>query len=362
MANTKKPVIPFQQVLNFLLDMNKPFPPVHYHRFSDLSGNELNQFKEIWPKVDPDRRLAIAEDLEELVESDTLVSFDELAKFALEDSDPRVRATAVRIFWENEDPWLAGTFIKMMEKDADDVVRASAAAALGLFIYLGEMDKISPLLKKRVEDSLFAVHQGSDVPLVRRRALESLGYSSRQEVGPLLKAALKSHDTEWRASALFAMGRSADDQWSPTILQKLSDSDMEVQLEAVRAAGQLELVSAREPLLRMLDQTDELDEDVRMAAIWSLSQIGGENVRAVLEHMQEETEDEDEADFIELAIDNLALVQDIPGIGMFDPLAGLDLEGHARVVDLSEQENDGYENGDEADEDLPPEEDRDQVD
>ncbi len=362
MAKSKKPVYSFQQILSFMLDMNRPFSPVHYHRFSDLSGNELNQFKESWPKVDPDRRLAIAEDLEELVESDTLVSFDDLAKFLLEDSDPRVRATAVRILWENEDPRLAGTFIHMMEKDADDVVRASAAAALGLFIYLGEMDKISPLLKQRVENSLFAVHQGADVALVRRRALESLGYSSREEVGPLLKAALKSHDTEWKASALFAMGRSADDQWSPTILQRLSDPDMEVQLEAVRAAGQLELASAREPLLRMLNQAEELDEDVRMAAIWSLSQIGGENVRAILELMQEKAEDEDEADFIELAIDNLALVQDIPGFGMFDPLAGLDLEGHARIVDLSEQENDGFDDGDELEEDLPSEEDRDQVD
>jgi hypothetical protein len=84
-----------------------------------------------------------------------------------------------------------------------------------------------------------------------------------------------------------------------------------------------------------------------MATIWSLSQIGGEEVRSVLEHLQEETEDEDEADYIELAIDNLALVQDIPGFGMFDPFAGLDLEGHARIVDLSEQESDDDEDEEE---------------
>jgi HEAT repeat protein len=347
MAKTKKPVIPFQQVLDLLLDMDKPFPPVHFRRFSDLSGNSLAQFKETWPKVNPDRRFAIVEDLEELVESDTLVSFDELAEIGLADSDPRVRATSMRILWENEDSRLAPIFLNMMEKDADDVVRASAAAALGLFVYLGELEKISPLLLKKVEDRLLLVHKGTELALVRRRALESLGYSSREEVAPLLKAALKSNDTEWKASALFAMGRSANEQWEPTILQKLDDSDVEVQLEAVRAAGQLEMHSAREPLLKRLEQAETLDEDVRMATIWSLSQIGGEEVRSVLEHLQEETEDEDEADYIELAIDNLALVQDIPGFGMFDPFAGLDLEGHARIVDLSEQESDDDEDEEE---------------
>ena len=361
MAKTQKPIIPFQQVVNHLLDMNKPFPPVHLHRFSDLSGNDLAQFKETWPKVDSNRRLAIAEDLEELAESDTLVSFDELAKIGLEDTDARVRATALRILWENEDPQLATIFINMMEKDTDDVVRASAAAALGLFVYSGELEKISPLLKKRVEESLFSVQKGPDLALVRRRALESLGYSSREEIVPLLKAALNSNDTEWKASAIFAMGRSADEQWAPTILQKLEDSDVEVQLEAVRAAGQMELDSARETLLKMLSQAEDLDEDVRMATIWALSQIGGEDVRSVLEHLQTEAEDEDEADYIEFAIDNLALAQDIPGFGMFDPLAGLDLEGHARIVDLSEQESDDFEESD-LTEDLPPEEDQDQVD
>jgi HEAT repeat protein len=244
----------------------------------------------------------------------------------------------------------------MMEKDPDEVVRASAAAALGLFVYLGELEKISPALKAKVENALLKVHTGSDQPLVRRRALESLGYSSREEVSDLLKKALKSSDTEWKASALFAMGRSADDeQWGATVLQRIHDSEPEVQLEAVRAAGQLELKTARAPLLKMIDQRDSLDEDVRMAAIWSLSQIGGEDVRPALEKLVNEAEDDDEADFIELAIDNLALVQDIPGFGMFDPLSGLDLEGHARIVDLSEQENDLGEDGD-GDEDALSEE------
>jgi HEAT repeat protein len=80
-----------------------------------------------------------------------------------------------------------------------------------------------------------------------------------------------------------------------------------IRTEAARAAGELELASARQSLLGLL-QDDE--EDVRMAAIWSLSQIGGRGVREALEEIQEETEDEDEAEYLENALDNLAFTED----------------------------------------------------
>jgi hypothetical protein len=47
------------------------------------------------------------------------------------------------------------------------------------------------------------------------------------------------------------------------------------------------------------------DDELRMAVVWSLSQIGGEDVRETLENMLEECEDDEEAGVIEEAIDNL---------------------------------------------------------
>ncbi len=54
----------------------------------------------------------------------------------------------------------------------------------------------------------------------------------------------------------------------------------------------------------MLEEGVE-DDEVRMAVIWALSKIGGEDVRETLEQLMEETDDEDEAELIEEAIDNL---------------------------------------------------------
>ena len=334
MAKNKKEVVPFSQVLDALLNEKKPFPPVHLHRFSDLMGSDLADFKKIWSKLKAERRLSLLEDLEVLSETDTVVSFDDVAKHALLDVDAQVRATALRLLWECDDAKLIPTFMSMLEKDSEPFVRASAATALGLFIYKGELDEIPADVLKKIEDCLIAVEAGSDLPVVRRRALESLGYSSRSEVPGLLKAAYDSNDGEWQASALFAMGRSASERWERTVLDCLDALETEVQLEAIRAAGQLELESARHVLIEKLDDLENLDEEIRMATAWSLSQIGGNNVREVLERLIENTEDEDEADYYDLALENLQFIAEAPGYGMLD-LSAANIEEHTRVVDLN---------------------------
>jgi HEAT repeat protein len=60
------------------------------------------------------------------------------------------------------------------------------------------------------------------------------------------------------------------------------------------------------------------DADVRTSAIWSLSQIGGEGVREVLEQMHEETDEEEEAGFIESALENLSFTEDMELFSLID--------------------------------------------
>ena len=337
MAKTKKIQVPFKQVIADLLDNSKPFSPTHLHRFSDIDPADLASVRLAWPQVPADRRLSLLEDLEDLSDSDTLVSFDDLARFALEDNDPRVRAAAIRLLWESEDARLIPIFIKLMRSDSDETVRATAAGGLGLFVYLGEVEVIPEDKLKQVEESLLSIYQGQDKPIVRRRALEALGYSSRDEVPAFMESAYASGDKDWMASALFAMGRSADDRWEKQVLAMLDHPEPDVMLEAIRAAGELELNEARKPLLELVNENEELDVDLRSAAIWSLSQIGGEGVRELFEKLADETEDDDEEFIIEEAIDNLNFKEGVGGLGMFDLIPKID-EEHTHIVDLNEGE------------------------
>jgi hypothetical protein len=85
----------------------------------------------------------------------------------------------------------------------------------------------------------------------------------------------------------------------------------------VRAAGELEAAGARRPLLKIIKSQFEGSE-IRMAAIWSLSKIGGEKVRDTFEKLLEESEDEAELDILDEALENLEFTEGFNKFGMID--------------------------------------------
>lgn len=302
--------ISFQEVVEALLDTNKDFPHHYLPHFSDIDPAALTALLAAWPRVHPVRKRTLLDHLESTARQDTLVSFDDLGRALLNDSDAAVRTRAIRLLSECDDPKLVSNLIKILQNDEDVDARAEAANALGKFVMLGELEEIPEKTHRSAEDALLKNFGGEDDPLVRRRALESLGFSARTEVPTLLDSAYRRADPDWRASALLAMGRSSDDRWQEHVIQTLAHDDPRVQLAAVKAAGELGLASARPILLNLLEDTE--DDDVIAAAIWSLSQIGGEDARAYIEALAAEAEeDEDLQAFLEDALENLAFTEDL---------------------------------------------------
>jgi HEAT repeat protein len=329
--------IPFQELLDALLDEDHPFHPRYLYRLTDLESVDLASLEKTWPRVSVWRRQALLEDLEVIGESDYVLSFEAVGRLGLGDEDPQVRINAIRLLWDFESNDLASIFARMMRADSDAQVRAAAASALGKFVYLGEVDKLPAIKKKDLEESLLEVTRGEDVPLVRRRALEALGYSSLDEIPELIEKAYRSGSRDWLLSALVAMGRSANERWEKRLLPMLENPSTAVRTEAARAAGELELSSARQALLELLQDDDV---DVRAASIWSLSQIGGPGVRDALEALQEETEDDEEVDFLEDALDNLAFTEDIGLFSLIDLDDDEDEPDSEDELDLIEDDED----------------------
>lgn len=307
----------FDQVLAALLDQSTPFPPKYLHRFSDLNLIDARKLKSVWNQVEAVRRGNLMEDLEEITETDTLVSFDEICEIALNDSEPRTRAAAIRMLWESEKPRFIPHLIRFLKEDPEPIVRSASAATLGVFVYKGELDEIDADQYAQVQNALLDAFKNDPEKLVRRRALEALGYSSHAEVNQLILNAYRSDDEEWVSSALFAMGKSADERWEKSILKMFQHESDEVRAEAIRAAGELEMTQARTLLLDILEEPDILDEEVRLSTIWALSKIGGEGVRKVLEKALEEAEDEEEQTIIEQALENMDFLEGLPELDLF---------------------------------------------
>lgn len=331
----------FGRVLEALRDTEHLFPPTLLYHFSSLQGPDLAALEATWPEVEVERRRNILSDLHEIGEANFEVTFDSVFRLALEDADPEVRATAIRGLWEAEELDLVAPLLELMYHDPAWEVRATAASALGRYIYLGEIDDIPALLKQRIEEALLTVIRGQDVLEVRRRALEAIGYSGRAEVVDLIQAGYESLDEPMRVSAVFAMGRNSDSRWAAAVLAELESDSSEMRFEAARAAGELQLGEAV-PRLEKLIQANE-DEADHEAALWSLSEIGGPEAQRILTEQLALTEDEDELEFIEEALENLDFTDEVASFALMhiddlvdDDEEDVDGEDHDDdVVDVS---------------------------
>ena len=317
----------FDDVITALLDPVNPFPAKLLHRFSDIKPEDLDSLKKIWLNVDSTRRVNLMEDLEEINDSDTLVSFEDLARFTIKDPDARVRCASIRMLWDTGDTALAHDLIQITKHDDSEAARAAAASGLGYYIYLGEIDEINDMLLDKVLNHLMVLLTSKDSLLVRRRALEALSYHTNEEIDDHIRSAYHSGESDWVVSALYAMGRSANPKWERMVLEMIASPNPEIRAEAVRAAGELELSAAREPLLILLEEPEALEEEVFYNAVWSLSKIGGQGVRKRLEDIIANS-DEETAEELEDVLDNLDFTETVHGKMFEFELEGIsDAEG-----------------------------------
>lgn len=326
--------ISFQSVLDHLLDSKKEIPQTHLKLYSDLDPKSLRLFLDVWPSVKPTRKLILLDELLIHFDSDNIVSYESIGRGLINDLDGEVRARAIRLLSESDDPQLVGTLTEILLNDTDLAPRLEAALLIGEFILLGELEAIKEELQRKSEDALISIIKSEENPTLRKRALEALGYSSRPEIVTLIESAFERADPTWVATALLAMGRSHDERWSENVVSMVLDEDPLIRFAAVQAAGELNIEDAGPILLKILEDEEE-DDDVVTAAIWSLSQIGGDDARIYLVNLIEQTEDEDLVEYLEDALENLDFMEEL---NKFDLLA-LDGDDDMEEIDLDNEED-----------------------
>lgn len=323
----------FQSVLDHLLDSKKDIPSGHLSYYSDLDPKSLRLFLDVWSSVPQNRKLLLLDSLIAHLDDETIVSYEDIGKALLTDPDAEVRARALGLLVESNDPRLVDSLLNIFLNDSDLAPRLKAALLLGEFVLLGELEELDEARQRKIEDALMSVIRSDANPALRRQALESFGYSSREEAVAVLESAYEREDPLWVASALCAMGRSHDSRWNDNVVSKLLDDDPRVRFAAAEAAGNLNIEEASPIMLQMLEDEEE-DDDVTLAAIWALSQIGGEDARAYILSLLESTDDEEATEFLEGALENLDFNEEM---NKFDLLS---LNEDDDLIELDEDEDD----------------------
>lgn len=220
----------------------------------------------------------------------------------LQSGDPTLVERAVRLSWPVMDEEIAMELLRLLESDAAPEVRAAAAIAFGPVLEdecldddwdpdggrLG--DHLGPRVLGRAPETLRRLFEDESQPkLVRRRALEASVRSPMDWQKDATGSIAGSDDEDWRVTALFCMGHLQG--FEAQVLEAVRSASGDVRLQAVQAAGELELAAAGE-LVMALAASDDTEEDLRVEAIYAVAGIrpdGGDDLlHALVEHENDE--------------------------------------------------------------------------
>jgi HEAT repeat protein len=270
----------FQDFLAELEDDSHSIKAARLSRLSQLADEERILFQKAWSRFSDKRRRQVIRQLVDLAEDNVELNFDNIFLLSLSDSDPRVRADAIRGLWEYDNRDLIEPLIHLLRADGDTDVRAEAALGLGRFVLQWEFGALRDRYFRRVEDVLRqALTDGEEEMEVRARALEAIGSCSLPWVRQAIRHAYNGSERQLKVSAVHAMGRNCDPNWLPILYQELSSGDAEMRYEAALACGSV-ADEAAVPRLSPLLEDD--DAEVRAVTIAALGEIGGREAKAVL--------------------------------------------------------------------------------
>jgi HEAT repeat protein len=265
-----------------------PTPP-DINALSMPTRENIEEFKQEWPKIAPERQRAIVRAMNESAELSVQFEFTDLLIPLLDDPDEYVRAGAIDGLWENEIPSVGRRLVRLVMEDPSAQVRSAAADGLGHFLLRAEMGKLANPSSATITEALLTrLNDEDEDDEVRRRALESIAYSGDPRISEVIRQAYSDGDQSMRVSAVFAMGRSADTAWSDIVVRELRSKDAAMRYEAAFAAGEL---TVSEALPRLIELVQDEDLQVRESAVYALGQIGGREARRVLEMVLESDEE-----------------------------------------------------------------------
>ncbi len=270
----------FEFFLENVSDPTGHMSAVDFYEISDLSPEELGQFASAWYLLSIERQREIATTLVELAEDNPELDFTAIYKLCLKGDDEPLLQIVMDGLWEHDDRSVISGLVEVLRSDKGSDVRSAAASALGRFPSLAQEGKLLVRDGELIHDNLMQVLEDEEEPMeVRRRCMEALAPFNTMEINQHITLAYESLDLDFRASSIFAMGRTGEVGWLPILLQELQNEEPTIRYETANACGELGEEDAVSHLILLLEDSDS---EVQLASIGALGKIGGPLAKKVL--------------------------------------------------------------------------------
>ena len=270
----------FELFLETISDPASDLSMSEFHEVSDLSPEELGQFAKSWLPLPAERQREIVSTMVELAEQNPELDFTAVFKMCLKVSDEEILEIAIEGLWEHEDRSIIAGLVDVLGSDKSPKVRAAAASGLGKFPLLAQEGKLLAKDGELIHQSLMGVLDDEDEDIdVRRRCLESVAPFNTDAIQQFVEWAYTSEDQDLKSSSIFAMGRTGEISWLPTLIRELQSPEPTVRYETAHACGEL---GEEEAVLHLIPLLQDDDHQVQLAGVAALGKIGGGMAKKVL--------------------------------------------------------------------------------
>ena len=275
-----------EQFFENLSDQAIPLSNSDFIELSDLSPAEMGVFARHWFLLSRERKRALITNLVELAEDSAELDFCAIFKMCLKDDDEWLQEKAIDGLWEYEDRSVLPGLIQVLTSQRGPDVRAAAASALGKFSVLAQEGHLLARDAGNIHSTLMSILQDPDESLeVRRRSLEAVAPFNTPDICDQVCRAYQSDDPDLKTSAIFAMGRTGEVSWLPTLVKELDNREPSIRYEAANACGDL---GEEDVVPYLLDLLEDEEFEVQIAALDALGKIGGSLAKRALMRCIEE--------------------------------------------------------------------------
>jgi len=245
---------------------------------SGLDGDQLERFRELWRRLGSDERASLLSRLGEASEENLVLDFAPIFHLGLDDPDPTVRELCYQLSASDAPQELLEQYLRAAVAESDPDVRIAALEGLGYYTLTAQVDDWPADVQNRMETALVGVLHlpGADQD-TRRAALLSLSFLTTPRSETEIRQAYLQPDLG--EAAIEAMGRNCQDIWIPDLYHELEDDDAVRRQLAAAALGELAEQSSVE---RLLPHLRDRDEEVQLAVIKALGEIGGTDAKLAL--------------------------------------------------------------------------------
>ena len=242
-------------------------------QLSSLTRDDISGFRRSWRAVPRGRKREILALLVELSEDNLELDFSAIFRCCLSDESETVREQATRGLLETDDRVVIRPLVGLLKDDPSSKVRAAAAISLSKFTDMAQQGKLMSRDEERIREALLAVISRGDEDLeVRRRAIEAVASFNTPEIDQIVRDAYASAEAAMRQSAIYAMGRSSNSEWLPTVLQEINANNPAIRYEVANACG---LLGDESIIPHLIELISDEDIEVQCAAVTAIGNIGG---------------------------------------------------------------------------------------